>query len=155
MRWILSLLAVLAVAALGWLPFQGTDVATLEPAETLYVYIKEENIWVETDGGWFGKGATAQDAIVDLKESAPGHVFLQTVDFLLLQEDSVQVLPQLYPYLRSGCCLCVTEEKPELEKATAYLRAHKPSATLQDYRMGKTQIPKLTMQEDGAYLDES
>ena len=105
MRWILSLLAVLSVVALGWLPFQGTDVATLEPAETLYVYIKEENIWVETDGGWFGKGATAKEAIADLKESAPGQVFLQTVDFLLLQENSEQVLPQLYSFLRSGCCL--------------------------------------------------
>lgn len=155
MRWILSLLAVLTVTALGWLPFQGTDVATLEPAETLYVYIKEESVCVETDGGWFGKGATAEDAIKDLKESAPGQVFLQTVDFLLLQEDSMQVLPQLYSHLRSGCCLCVTEEKPDLDKATAYLRAHKPSVTLQDYRVDILHIPKLTMQEDRAYLDES
>lgn len=154
MRWILSLLAVLSVVVLGWLPFQGTDVATLEPAETLYVCIKEESIWVETDGGWFGKGATAKEAIADLKESAPGQVFLQTVDFLLLQENSEQVLPQLYSFLRSGCCLCLTDEKPELEKTTTYLRAHRPGMTLQDYRVGETHIPKLTMQEDRAYLDE-
>ena len=35
MKWIASLIAILLVAVLGRLPFQGTDVATLEPAEAL------------------------------------------------------------------------------------------------------------------------
>lgn len=155
MRWILSLLATLLVAALGWLPFRGTDVATLEPAEALYVSLEEDAVLVETDGGWFGKGRNVDEAVADLKESAPGQVFLQTVDYLLLQTDSENLLPTLYSHLRSGCSVCLTEEKPDLEKATTYLRAHSPSTTMQDYRVGKTHIQKLIMQEDRAYLDES
>lgn len=154
MRWILSLLAVLLVAALGWLPFRGTDVATLEPAEALYVYINNEEVYIETDGGWFGRGKTVENAVADMKESAPGQVFLQTVDYLILQTGREGLLPALYAYLRSGCSLCQTEEKPDLEKASTYLRAHRPGFTLQDFRAGEKDIPKLTMEEDRAYLDE-
>lgn len=154
MRWILSLLAILLVAGLGWLPFQRTDVATLEPAEALYVYINKETVCIETDGGWFGKGKTVDEAVADLKESSPGQVFLQTVDYLLLQTDGENLLPALYSHLRSGCSVCQVREKPDLEKACAYLRVHKPNLTLQDFRGGDTEIPILTMEEDRAYLDE-
>jgi hypothetical protein len=153
MKWITSLLAILLVAVLDWLPFQGTDVATLEPAEALYVSL-EEQVLVETDGGWFGRGETVEQAIADLKESSPGQVFLQTVDYLLLQEGSEEVLPALYSHLRSGCSVCRIEEKPDIEKASAYLRTHRPGMTLQHYRAGKKEIPILIMKEERAYLYE-
>lgn len=153
MKWIASLIAILLVAVLGWLPFQGTDVATLEPAEALYVSL-EEQVLVETDGGWFGRGETVEQAIADLKESAPGQVFLQTVDYLLLQEGSEEVLPALYSHLRSGCSVCRIEEKPNVEKASAYLRTHRPGMTIQHYRAGKKEIPILIMEEERACLYE-
>lgn len=153
MKWIISLIAILLITALGWLPFQGTDVATLEPAEALYVSL-EEQVLVETDGGWFGRGETVEQAIADLKESAPGQVFLQTVDYLLLQEGSEEVLPALYSHLRSGCSVCRIEEKPDVEKASAYLRTHRPGMTIQHYRAGKKEIPILIMEEERACLYE-
>lgn len=153
MKWIASLIAILLVAVLDWLPFQGTDVATLEPAEALYVSL-EEQVLVETDGGWFGRGETVEQAIADLKESAPGQVFLQTVDYLLLQEGSEEVLPALYAHLRSGCSVCRIEEKPDVEKASAYLRTHRPGMTIQHYRAGKKEIPILIMEEERACLYE-
>ena len=153
MKWIASLIAILLVAVLDWLPFQGTDVATLEPAEALYVSL-EEQVLVETDGGWFGRGETVEQAIADLKESAPGQVFLQTVDYLLLQEGSEEVLPSLYAHLRSGCSVCRIEEKPDVEKASAYLRTHRPGMTIQHYRAGKKEIPILIMEEERACLYE-
>ena len=153
MKWIASLIAILLVAVLDWLPFQGTDVATLEPAEALYVSL-EEQVLVETDGGWFGRGETVEQAIADLKESAPGQVFLQTVDYLLLQEGSEEVLPALSSHLRSGCSVCRIEEKPDVEKASAYLRTHRPGMTIQHYRAGKKEIPILIMEEERACLYE-
>ena len=94
------------------------------------------------------------EAVADLKESSPGQVFLQTVDYLLLQEGSEEVLPALYPHLRSGCSVCRIEEKPDIEKASAYLRTHRPGMTLQHYRAGKKEIPILIMKEERAYLYE-
>ena len=114
----------------------------------------EEQVLVETDGGWFGGGETVEQAIADLKESAPGQVFLQTVDYLLLQEGSEEVLPALYSHLRSGCSVCRIEEKPDVEKASAYLRTHRPGMTIQHYRAGKKEIPILIMKEERAYLYE-
>ncbi len=154
MKWIVSLFAILLITAMGWLPFRGTDVATLEPAEALYVAVEGKQVLVETDGGWFGKGESVEAAVADLKESAPGQVFLQTVDYLLLESNSRKVLPALYTHLRSGCCVCQVEEKPDLEKAGAYLRAHRPPFTLQDYRAGNTKIPKFRLEEERGYLDE-
>lgn len=154
MRWLLSCLAILLIAVLGWLPFEGTDVARLEPAEALYVSLEERQIFVETDSGWFGRGDTVEDAVADLKETAPRQVFLQTVDYLLLQEGSEELIPELYSHLRSGCSLCLVEERPELEKASAYLRAHRSKLTLQHYRAGRKDIPILIMWEERAYLDE-
>lgn len=154
MKWIISLLAILLITVLGWLPFRGTDVATLEPAETLYVYLNKETIYIETDGGWLGKGNTVDEAVADLKESSPGQVFLQTVDYLLLQMGSEELLPMLYSYLRSGCSVCSVKEKPDIEKASAYLRTHRPGMTLQHYRAGKKDIPILIMMEERAYLYE-
>ena len=154
MKWILSVFAILLITALGWLPFQGTDVATLEPAEALYVSLEAEQVLIETDGGWFGRGETVDGAVKDLKESAPGQVFLQTVDYLMLQKGSEGVLPALYAHLRSGCSVCLVEEKLDLEKASAYLRAHRPALTLQHYRAEKSKIPLLIMEEDRACLDE-
>ena len=154
MKWSIFLLAILLITALGWLPFRGTDVATLEPAEALYVYYNKEKVCIETDGGWLGKGNTVDEAVADLKESSPGQVFLQTVDYLLLQMGSEELLPMLYSYLRSGCSVCSVKEKPDIEKASAYLRTHRPGMTLQHYRAGKKDIPILIMMEERAYLYE-
>ena len=152
MKWLLGIGGILCVIAFGWLPFKGTDVATLEPAEILYVTF-DDGVLAETESGWYGKGATVEQAVQDLKNASPGQVFLQTVDYLLLQEESLSLLPALYPYLRTGCMLCITEEKPNLQKAGQYLRAHRPSFTVLDARTGNKQIPKLIMEEERAYLD--
>ena len=154
MKWIIFLLAILLITALGWLPFWGSDVATLEPVEALYVYYNKEKVCIETDGGWFGKGKTVDEAVADLKESSSGQVFLQTVDFLLLGKGSEELLPMLYSHLRSGCSVCSVKEKPDLEKASAYLRTHRPGMTLQHYRAGKKEIPISIMKEERAYLYE-
>lgn len=152
MKWLLGIGGILCVIAFGWLPFKGTDVAMLEPAEILYVAF-EDGVLVETERGWYGKGATVEEAVQDLKTTSPGQVFLQTVDYLLVQQDSRFLLPDLYPYLRTGCMLCITEEKPDLQKAGQYLRAHRPAFTLLDVWTGNEKIPKLTMEEEKTYLD--
>lgn len=154
MKWILSLLAILLITVLDWLPFQGTDVATLEPAESIYVSIENEKVCVETDGGWLGSGKSVEEAVADLNKSAPGKVFLETVDYLLLKKGCENLIPALYSYLRSGCSVCLVEEKPDLQNVSEYLRAHRLSLTLQDYRAGNTKIPELRMEEDRGYLDE-
>jgi hypothetical protein len=154
MKWILGFLAVLLICALGWLPFRGTDIATLEPAEVLYVSTKDGYVYIEIDGGWFGEGETVADAVLNLKETTPGQVFLQTVDFLLITQDDTQMISDLYPYLRMGCGICITEEKPDLSKVAAYLRAHRTGLTLQNYRAGDGNVPRLIMEGDRACLYE-
>ena len=154
MKWLCGVIAILLTAVLGWLPFKGADVATLEPVETLYLYINKETIRLETDEGWFGEGETVADAVFHLEETTPGKIFLETVDFLIINKDSVKHLPELLPYLRLGCGLCVIGERPDLSKAGAYLRTHSPRLTLGDYRGGEENIPELIMMGERGFFVE-
>lgn len=154
MKWCMAVLAVLLLTMLGWMPFEGTDVATLEPAEMVYVYINKEEVCLQTDGGWSGSGKSVAEAVTDLHASTPGRVFLQTVDFLLVDKDSQKVLPQLFSYLRSGCGLALIDGRPELKNALAYLRTHRPGLTLQMYRAGAKNIPELILRGEEGYLIE-
>ena len=79
-RWLWCAGALLLAAVLGGMPFVGTDIAKLHPAEVLRVQKTGDIIFVELDTGDSGKGKTLETAIQDLKESTPGKVFLETVE---------------------------------------------------------------------------
>ena len=70
--------AVVLVAALGWMPFLGTDVARLRPVELISVSREEAQVLVETDTGDSGRGRTLELALEDLHDSTPGEIFLET-----------------------------------------------------------------------------
>lgn len=151
-RWIWYLAALLAVAALGWMPFHGTDVAELQPVELLRIRMQSGAVLVETDTGDFGFGDTPGAAFADLKKSTAGDIFLETADHLILSPEAVTLLPELMKYLRPACNLCVEQGTADLEKATAFLNAHQPGVTLQDHRAGEDQLPVLVTREGRMHL---
>ncbi len=144
--------AVLLVLLLGLMPFSGTDVAQLEPAELLYVTHRAGTVQVETDTGSMGMGKSLEAAIADLKKTASGQFFLETVDYLLLGQEAEQLMDGLYSYLRSGCAVCYGVGVEDLGAATAYLRIHQPDFTVRDYRAGSRTVPTLQLQEERLYL---
>lgn len=151
MKWYLLIGLILLIILCGWLPFEGMDVATLEPVQVLYVALDGE-VRVETEGQYYGSGTTVAEAVEDLKTTAAGHVLLRTIDYLILEKDSLELLPALYPYLRLGCMICVAEEKPDLETVGEYLRCHDPNVTVLDVRAGGSKIPRLLAEEGRTYL---
>ena len=133
--------AVLALlAALRLLTPAATDAAELLPVTVLRVRAAGDAVEVLCDAGddaCTGRGETLDAALDELCASAPGTLFLQTAEHILITPDARHILPEavvsrrLRPaarvyYLQGGA--------PELSRAGDFLRAHGGGARLTDVR---------------------
>lgn len=151
-RWLWYAAALVLVAALGGMPFSGTDVAKLQPVELIRVSRSFGQVLIETDTGDSGIGADLEEALEDMKETATADIFLDTAEHLLVSQNAVDLLPKLAEYLRPACGVCLEQGAPELEQAAAYLAAHEPEVTLKDFRAGERNIPVLITEEGRMHL---
>ncbi|MDO5153925.1 MAG: hypothetical protein Q4D50_11305 [Eubacteriales bacterium] len=147
-RWII--LAAAAAVVLMSPSRKETDVGELLPVELLYIYKEESGIWVQTDTGDLGIGADLQSALKDLKETAPGKIFLDTADYLIITKETVDLLPQLWGILRPSTEVCLGINADT--QAAAFLSAHKPGVTLNDIRSGGRFLPTLIRTGERYYL---
>ena len=154
MKRILSPILLLSTAALLFaLPFHSRDVGELLPVETALFSVEGPAVVLETDLGLTGRGPTLGEALADLKEKAPGALFLDTGNFVLLRPSALPLLPELEKadFLRDSCTLCLAEGDLDLKTVGPYLRAHKPAENLGDAFStlagnGTPRIPTLSQQ---------
>ena len=153
-------LLLAAVGLLFALPYKSRDVGRLLPVETALFSVEGQTVILETDLGLTGRGDTLEEAVADLKDRAPGSLFLDTGNFVLLRPSALALLPDLEKadFLRDSCTLCLAEGDLDLTHAGPYLQAHKPGSNLGDAFSAlaegwETALPTLTM-EDGAFMLE-
>ena len=123
---------MLLLGAVLLLPVQGTDVGKLVPVELVYVHTEGELIKIATDQGETGAGATVADAIDNLKETTAGIVFLDTADYVLIDEAAKEELVVLKSHLKPTARVCVLNEDLDLKQVSEFLRVHKPRLKLGD-----------------------
>lgn len=146
-RWIMYGIAFAVAVVLDLSPFRGTDVGKLLPVETVRICRENGKILLQTDTGDAGKGADISEALLDLKATTAGNVFLETADYLLVQLGCEEMLPELAGILRPSCGVCVEVGEAELEKVAKFFAAHEPQVTLQDWRSEKVHLPILVVKE--------
>lgn len=151
-HWLWYALGIVVLAALGFAPFQGTDVAELNPVELIRVSRDNGYILVETDGGDVGVGADIASAFTDLKRKASGEIFLETADYLLIDPELSEQISEVGKYLRPACAVCLELGKADLEKAAAFLGTHRPEVSVLDIRAGETKYPALMVWEERMQL---
>lgn len=153
-RWRIYILLYVVVGSLAASPFQATDVAKLAPVEV--VWLEEENgtVRIETESGEIGLGATIAEALENMKATASATVFLDTVDYLIVQSGKERLVSHLRDVIRPSCSLCVAEDKPDLEKAVDFLRIHEPMIKLKDFQTEKDILPMLCEMEGRFKLNE-
>lgn len=96
MRKILSIIILaLTLAA----PVKRLDVAKLQPVEAVAVYMDGEKVILETDTEDRGVGNTALEALADLKARALSVIYLDTAEYLLVQENAEAFAEELRPLL--------------------------------------------------------
>lgn len=120
-------LAALALAA----PVKRADVGKLRPVEVVSVSGGKGNYMIRTDTGDSGAGSTLEDAVNDLRDRAPGMIYLDTAEYLLLENepgDPAHLAEILKPNVR----VCAAEPGISLEGSGIYLDFHRPEACLGD-----------------------
>ena len=125
--------ALLALGLLTRLPHPARDIAKLEPVQLVYIYKEMDHLCIETDTDHRGAGRDILEAAADLRSKADGEIFLETAEFLLLEED-VTVTADFFTLLRPGAGVVYTRERPDLTAAAEYLSIHSPEHTLRELR---------------------
>ena len=149
-RWVAYLggLAVILLLPHG----QGMDVGKLQPAEILHIYIEEGATVVATDTGNIGAGKNLKDALESMEGNADGVVFLDTVAYVVVTEDTKDLLPELGKLLRPGTEVVLAPGRMEIKNLARFLRVHDPKIRLCDCLAGRTELPKLMMAGERCYL---
>ena len=105
----------------------GTDIGQLQPVEVVQLYEKNGLLILKTDTGDMGWGLTVDEAVRKLKETTPGQIYLDTADYLLIEEGVEASIPALRPYLKRRTTMAFGPEGVDLQETAAYLRVHRPS----------------------------
>lgn len=146
-RWIIYLVVVLLLST----SFRGTDIAKLAPVEVVWLSESEGEVYLETDTGVSGKGDSVQGAYNNMKASAPGMIFLETADYLILQNGDEHLIAKTYDLLRPTCKVCSAQRIPDMESVASFLSAHKPDLVLRQYRVQQEALPALE-EKDGRFF---
>lgn len=150
-RWMIYVVVV--GLALLLKPKDVKDVGELIPVELLYINREAGSIRAETDTGAVGTGRNLEEALNDLTETAPGTIFLETADYLIVTDRTVNLLPRLTEVLRPATQVCVGINAGA--DAAAFLKAHPSEMTLKNIRAGQEDIPTLIGSKERYHFGES
>ena len=139
---------ILCGAMLLGLGAQEIKLEERRPAALLYIKGQEEII-VETDLGDKGSGRDLEEALKDLQERTAGNVLLDTLQDLVVDKHSLQIMDQAEKLLHPGIRVCASQGRLAPEKARAYLKIHGKGQSLLKWRQGETGLPILIMEETG------
>ncbi len=153
-RWILYGVSVLALILLSASPFRGTDISKLVPVEVVWLAEDGGQVFLMTDTGDSGRGADVREALSDMKATAKGTIFLDTADYLIVEQDAEKFLNQITDVLRPSCMLCRAKHMPDLKEAAAFFSAHEPGVTLRQWRNDRKELPLLKEEERRFSWDE-
>ena len=138
-KWIL-----LGALAMLLLPQRGTEVGKLLPVETLLIEKQAGQYRVSTDTGNTARGDSLEKAVDALRAEAPGILFLDTADYVLLAGAAEGCMEKLPDYVRPGTRVYKMEGTAELSEIGGFLKNHGPNAPLYRLQKGELQLPKLT-----------
>ena len=115
------ILYIIIVVSLFFLPVGRLDIARLEPVQTVAIRTEEESVLLETDTEHKGKGDTVAEALHDLKKNAPGVIYLDTAQYLLVAESAKGCVDELRQYLKPSVRVSLWDGKGSVANAEEYL----------------------------------
>ena len=137
MKWLYVLAAITLTAIFG-LPFRAYDTAKLLPVRTVQAEKTPTGVKIVTEIGE-AEGENWQEAVAALRENAPGDVFFDTAEQLVVCTPSL--LQQIVESgeLRPSAQVYFADELTDPEGLNEYLSAHESELTVADlrYRLDK------------------
>lgn len=152
------LLVVVALAAMGLLPFRAEDAAGLLPVKTVIVTKTGEEYVVDVGAGVRAVGQTLQEALDRLREEVTGEVFLPTAEQVIVTEpaeDAVEAVAEETAFRPAAGIYRTPDPFPDAEAMGAYLASHPSNVTILDVRaalaQGRTPAVPVIRSVDGGY----
>lgn len=161
-KWLIAAAVCVMITLISLaMPFQGRDVAQLIPVEALVVSVEEGTIILDA-GDCRGSGETWEAAWEDLHRGAPGTVFLNTADYVVLTGSAVGLLETVVwdERLRPAAALYgALGETPDPKETASYLNGKQGGPTIQQLRAdlmeaNSVKLPLLVETEGGLRLYE-
>ena len=146
-KWLIYGLLLAAIPVLSFGGLGGEDVGKLQPVQVVLLQNQDDEVRLMTDTEDLGRGEDVSQALLYMKETAPGRVFLDTADYLLVEPGAEIWLPQLQEYLRPSCSVCYVTDEVDLQQAGQYLQLHEPKLTISQYEAGERGLPYLISNE--------
>ena len=150
-RWLLY--GILFSAAV-LVPVNRADVGKLHPVQTVSISYHNEQVVLQTDTGEMGVGETTELALENLKQTAPAIIYLDTAEFLLVEENALRYVADLRRFLESSIRVCLVEPEVELDQASKYLQIHGNLPKLKQWNTGGN-LPVLTKENERIILLEN
>ena len=137
------------VAAALMVPTAPQELGKLIPVEVIKIGQADGTVLIETDTGDAGRGATVEAALRDLSATAPGTIYLDTAEYVLIPEGEKELLGPLTGSLKESVKLCCWEGTINMEEVAVFLDAHTPGTNLKEYQKG---MPLQTLAAENGRL---
>lgn len=163
MKKLLGVLLVLAaLAALGLLPFHGTDAAKLLPVKTVVVTKSGDVYTVDVGAGVRAVGRSLAEALKRLREEVTGTVFFPTAEQVVVTEpadDALEAVAEERAFRPAAGIYRTPEAAPDAAAVGEYLSAHPSNVTVLDLRVAlaageRPEVPTLLAADGGWRVDE-
>ena len=131
-----GILYAVILTSLFYVPLKRVNVADLLPVEAVAVYVENGQVVLETDTEDKGVGSTALDALADMKAKALSVIYLDTAEYLLVQDGAEEQALQLCPLL-DDCIKVGKYLQGEIKQQAAYYEIHGKLPKLKHWERAK------------------
>ncbi len=143
----------LLFAAALFVPVERTDVAQLQPIESIGIYQQGSQVIIRTDTGDLGIGSNVSEALTDLYNSTPAVVYLDTARYLLVGDGALEAAEEMRGTLKNSVRLCMAQEEVPLMDASRYLSVHGELPEFRRWQSGDP-LPYLYMENERIKMSE-
>ena len=131
-----KILYIVILGLLFFAPLERLDVAKLLPVKAVAVYMQNDQVVMETDMAYIGRGDTALSALADLKERTPAVVYLDTAEYLLVDQAAVTQVDLLRQELKPSVKVCLCQAAGRVQETVKYLEIHSNLPKLSQWKEG-------------------
>ena len=149
------LLIYAIILALVWaLPTERADVAKLRPVEVIAIYKTGDVVILTTDTDDRGIGASAMEALENMRSTSPAIIYLDTAEYLLVEDKAKKEIEQLRKELKSSVRLCNVTGTVDLKAAANYLPVHGQLPELRNWNTDEM-LPVLYTENERLKISEN
>lgn len=130
-------LYIIILSTLFFVPLNRVNIGQLEPVSALAVYVDEANVVMEIDGGEKGIGKSVEEALRDLKENTIGIVYLDTAEYLLIDEAAIKYEDAVLMLMRPNVQTFICDARGCVGECAEYISAHGKLPIISEWKIRK------------------